>query len=178
MNVYFMEVFSLNTQTWIMIGAFLAIVVLTQIGRKEFTTRNAVLPFILCAISAYLFIEKIPTSGSNMVALITMTVAGMILGGLMLFTVKVECDSDNKAYVIAGIPYLSLWIIGLGWRVVLAYYAEDWYPQKFIDFMVSNHLDPNVIAPSFVLFTIAMVLVRTIGVTIRIRKNRPNLQMN
>lgn len=177
MNLY-LEVLSLNTQTWIMIGVFLAMVLVTQIGRKEFTTRNAVLPFILCAISAFLFIEEIPTSGSNMVALITMTVAGMILGGLMLFTVKVECDSDNKAYVIAGIPYLSLWIIGLGWRVVLAYFAEDWYPQQFRDFMVSNHLDPNVIAPAFVLFTIAMIVVRTIGITIGIRKNRPNLQIN
>ncbi|MED1107976.1 hypothetical protein [Bacillus paramycoides] len=168
----------MNTQTWIMIGVFLAMVLVTQMGRKEFTTRNAVLPFILCAVSAFLFIEKIPTSGSNMVALIIMTIAGMIMGWLMLFTVKVECDSDNKAYVIAGIPYLFIWIIGLGWRVVLAYYAQDWYPQKFIDFMVSNHLDPNVIAPAFVLFTIAMIVVRTIGITIGIRKNRPNLQMN
>jgi membrane protein CcdC involved in cytochrome C biogenesis len=161
-----------------MIGVFLAMVLLTQIGRKEFTTRNAVLPFIVCAISAYLFVEKIPTSGSNMVALLTMTAAGMILGWLMLFTVKVECDSDNKAYVIAGIPYLSLWIIGLGWRVVLAYYAQDWYPQQFIHFMVSNHLDPNVIAPAFVLFTIAMVVVRTIGILIKIKRYKSNLQRN
>lgn len=171
-----MEVINLNTQTWIMIGVFLAIVLFTQIGRKEFTTRNAVLPFIVCAISGFLFVEKIPTSGSNMVALIIMTVAGMILGWIMLFTVKVECNSDNKAYVIAGIPYLSLWILGLGWRVVLAYYAQDWNPQQFIHFMVSNHLDPNVIAPAFVLFTIAMVVVRTIGIVIKIQRCKRNLQ--
>jgi membrane protein CcdC involved in cytochrome C biogenesis len=173
-----MEVFNLNTQTWLMIGAFLAVVLLTQIGRKEFTFRRALLPFIICGITVYLFVKEIPTSGSNMTALIIMTIVGMILGGIMLFTVKVEFDSDNKAYVIAGIPYLSLWILGLGWRVVLAYYAQDWYPQKFIHFMISNHLDPNVIAPAFVLFTIAMVVVRTIGIVIKIQRCKRNLQEN
>ncbi|WP_439876758.1 hypothetical protein ACSLGG_29985 (plasmid) [Bacillus mycoides] len=164
----------MNTQAWIMIGAFLTIVLLTQIGRKVFTTTKAVLPFILCGISVYLFVEEIPTSGSNMTALIIMTMVGMIMGGIMLFTVKVEYGSDNKAYVTAGIPYLCLWIIGLGWRVVLAYVATDWYPQQFIDFMVSNHLDFNVIAPAFVFFTIAMVVIRTIGIVIRIQRYRKN----
>lgn len=173
-----MEVFNLNTQTWMMIGAFLAIVLLTQIGRKEFTIRRAVLPFILCGITVYLFVEEIPTSGSNMAALTIMTVVGMIMGGLMLFTVKVEYGSDNKAYVTAGIPYLCLWIVGLGWRVVLAYIAEDWYPHEFIDFMASNHLDFNVIAPAFVLFTIAMVVIRTLGIVIKIQRYKKNLKAN
>ncbi|WP_410993527.1 hypothetical protein [Bacillus cereus] len=168
----------MNTQTWMMIGAFLAIVLLTQIGRKEFTIRRATLPFILCGITVYLFVEEIPTSGSNITALIIMTVVGMIMGGLMLFTVKVEYGSDNKAYVTAGIPYFCLWVVGLGWRVVLAYIAEDWYPQQFIDFMVSNHLDFNVIAPAFVLFTIAMVVIRTLGIVIKIQRYRTNLKAN
>lgn len=71
-----------------------------------------------------------------------------------------------------------MWVVGLGWRVVLAYIAEDWYPQQFIDFMVSNHLDFNVIAPAFVLFTIAMVVIRTLGIVIKIQRYRTNLKAN
>lgn len=158
----------MNTQMWIIMGALFLVVLLTQCGRKQFTFRNAISPFIVCGFIVFKYVKHIPVSGNNIAALAIMTAAGVLFGLLTLTTVKVEW-SDGKAFTIAGIPYLILWIIGLGWRIILVNYAEHWNPQGFMNFMITNSLSPDVIAPAFIFFTIAMFSVRSLGIALRLQ---------
>lgn len=69
-------------------------------------------------------------------------------------------------------PYLILWIIGLGWRIILANYVEHWNPQGFMKFMITNSLSADVIPAAFIFFTIAMFAVRTLGIVLRLQMSR------
>lgn len=172
-----MEVIKLNTETWIIMGAIFLVVLLTQFGRKKFTIRNAILPFIICVFVVFKFVKDIPTSGNNIAALAIMIAAGILFGLLILTTVKVEW-SDGKAFTIAGMPYLILWIIGLGWRIILANYAEHWNPQGFMNFMITNKLSADVIPAAFIFFTIAMFAIRILGIVLRLQMSRKKSTLN
>lgn len=161
----------MNTQTWIIMGAFFLVVLLTQFGRKKFSIRNTIWPFLISVIIIKLYVKDIPTSGNDIVALGLMIAAGILFGIVILFTVKVEW-SEGKAFTIAGIPYLLLWILGLGWRILLANYAEHWDPQGFMKFMITHKLDVDIIAPAFIFFTIAMFVTRTLGIILRLQMSR------
>lgn len=152
-------------------GAIFLVVLLTQFGRKKFTIRNAISPFIICGIVIKLCVKDIPTSGNDIVALGLMIAAGFLFGIAILFTVKVEW-SEGKAFTIAGIPYLLLWILGLGWRILLSNYAEHWNPQGFMKFMITHKLDVDIIAPAFIFFTIAMFVTRILGIALRLQVSR------
>ncbi|WGD97891.1 hypothetical protein [Bacillus safensis] len=161
----------MDTQTWLIMGTIFLVVLFTQFGRKKFTVRNAILPFIICGIVIKMYVKDIPTSGNDIVALGLMIAAGILFGILILFTVKIEW-SEGKAFTIAGIPYLLLWIIGLGWRIVLTNYAEHWNPQRFMEFMITHKLDIDIIPPAFIFFTLAMFTTRILGIFIRLQLSR------
>ncbi|GMG73325.1 hypothetical protein LCM14_05670 [Priestia aryabhattai] len=161
----------MDIQTWIIIGAFFLVVLLKQFGRKKFSIRNAIWPFIISGIIIKLYVKDIPTSGNDIVGLGLMIAAGILFGIAILFTVKVEW-AEGKAFTIAGIPYLLLWILGLGWRLLLSNYAEHWNPQGFMKFMITHKLDVDIIAPAFISFTIAMFVTRTLGIALRLQMIR------
>ncbi|PQQ47582.1 hypothetical protein [Bacillus thuringiensis] len=159
----------MTTQTWLMIGGFLLYVIITQLGRREYTKHKVIMSLTICGIIAYKYIKEIPTSGNDVAALAIMIVAGIAFGLLMQLSMKIEYGSDGKAYTIAGTTYLILWIVGLGSRIVVAYYAQDWNPQGFMEFLMKNHLDISVITPAFILFTIAMLFTNVISLVTRFR---------
>jgi hypothetical protein len=162
----------MTTQSWIIIGAFVAMVVFTQLGWRKFSARNFIQPFLIVGVVSYLYLRSVPTDSPDVVAMLVCTVIGFLFGLLMVFSIRVRRDANRVIRTWCGPVYLTLWIIALGMRVLLAYMAQDWYPHQFYQFMVSNHLSFTVIAPAFIFMTMGMILIRTLGVILKVRSVR------
>lgn len=160
----------MSTSSWIMIGAFIAMALFTQFGWRRFTIRNVILPFVIVGIVCFSYLRTIPTGNPDLVSMGLCTLLGVAFGVLMLWSIRVKKDEDGAVKVYSGVAYLALWITAMGLRVLFAYYAQYWGRQQFGEFMFSHHISISVIAPAFVFMTLAMVLVRTIGVSLRVRR--------
>ena len=158
----------MTMESWILIIALLLLVVFRQLGEREFTFRSVLLPFIICGIFAYKYLGSIPTDKNDIIVLVIMTLLGAVFGLLMTASVKTKIK-DNKRYTICGVTYLLLWIVGLGWKIIFSYYAQDWYPETFGKFMITHHLSFNVIGPAFIFFTFTMIIVRVVGVLVKFK---------
>lgn len=162
----------MTTQTWLIICAFIGMVVLTQLGWRKYTIRNFIQPFALTGVIGFMYIRSIPLAPADVIALGLCGAIGMVFGLLMLMSVKVRRDTDGRVYIFSGLLYLLLWLCALGMRVMFANFAQYWYPQQFYQFMVSHNVSFSVIAPAFIFMTITMILVRSIGLTMRVRVTR------
>lgn len=166
----------MDTQSWILILALLAMVIFRQLGEKKFTIKSIVLPIIIVGYFSLKYVKQVPLGGSNTIILVSMIIAGIVLGILMLLSTKAYLK-DGVRFVRSGAPYLILWIIGLGSKILVVDYITKWNVSGSVEFIVKHHINPNVISTSFIFFTIAMIAVRIIGVYLKFlyleNKNRP-----
>jgi hypothetical protein len=160
--------------TWLMIGAFIILVLFTQMGHRRFTVRNALQPFVIAGVMAYMYLRNIPTSPPNLLFIGVCICIGIAFGLWMLATIHVERGPDGRAYTRARWMYLLAWMFALGSRVVFAYAAKDWIPTQFYHFMQAHHFAFSVIGPAFVCMTLAMIVVRTLGILFRLQTARLN----
>ncbi|MGL4761091.1 MAG: hypothetical protein ACRCWG_06480 [Sarcina sp.] len=155
----------MTTESWILILVLLGVVIFRQLGERRFTLKSLIIQACTLSYFTYEYVSDVPTGGVNTQILVGATAVGIILGVFMLIATK-RYRKDGKNYVKSGIPYLILWIIGLGSKVVLAEYITKWNVRGSDIFIMQHHINPNVIAPAFMFLTIAMILVRTIGIYI------------
>lgn len=153
----------MTLESWILIAGLLAMVIFRQLGERKYTIKSTIIQIVLVGYFTYKYVSGVPTGGSNTTILVWSTVAGIILGGLMLWSTRVYLK-DGVRYVKSGITYLILWIIGLGAKVVLAEYMTKWNVHATFEFIMKHHINPSVITTAFMFFTIAMIAVRTIGI--------------
>ncbi|MGL4656541.1 MAG: hypothetical protein ACRCWM_11795 [Sarcina sp.] len=153
----------MTMESWIIILVLLAVVVFRQMGERRFTIKSILIQVATLGYFTYTYVKEIPTGGINTEILVGAVAVGIIFGILMLMATK-RYKKDGQNIVKSGIPYLALWIIGLGSKVVLVEYITKWEPMKAGMFIMQHHINPNVIGPAFMFFTIAMILVRTIGI--------------
>lgn len=153
----------MTTESWILILALLAVVIFRQLGERTFTIKSILIQVCTLSYFTYEYVTDVPTGGINGKILVGAIAVGIVFGLFMLLATK-RYRKDGKNYVKSGIPYLILWIIGLGSKVVLVDYITKWNVRGSDIFIMQHHINPNVIAPAFMFFTIAMILVRTIGI--------------
>ncbi|WP_297522106.1 hypothetical protein [uncultured Clostridium sp.] len=153
----------MTMESWIMILALLAMVVFRQLGERRFTIKSIIVQIAILGYFTFKYVKNVPTGGINTQILVGAIAVGIVFGLFMLLATK-RYRKDGKNYVKSGIPYLILWIVGLGSKVVLVDYITKWNVRGSDIFIMQHHINPNVIAPAFMFFTIAMILVRTIGI--------------
>jgi hypothetical protein len=158
----------MTLQTWILILAVFAAVVLTRIGRHRYTRRQRVLTLAVVAILVVKYVRNMPTSGHNGVLEVACAAVGAVFGLAMLAVTSVEHDqTDGQIWVRAGLAYLALWVVMLGSRIAFAYSATGWARADIEHFFASHKLTGSAITPAFVLMTIGCLVVVTIGIAIR-----------
>lgn len=158
----------MTSSTWVEIGVIAAIILLTQFGRRRVNPIRMALPFIILAFVGFKYLKTIPMSGNNFPVLLISAALGIVFGLLLLTSMRVGRDENGKFFTQSGILYLIIWLIAFGIRIGFIEVAEH-YPQQFYQFMTTHHLSISVIGPAFIFMTIAMFLVRIIGVLLRMR---------
>lgn len=153
----------MTTSIWILIGALLLLAIL-QVGEKKFDIkRNVILPIIIVAYFSYKYIDGVPTGGNNTVILVSMIIGGIVFGILTVLATKVYIR-DGIKYVKVGIPYVILWIIALGFKIVSVEYMTKWNILETVKLIMKYHINPQIISTSFMIFTIIMIGIRIIGI--------------
>lgn len=140
----------------------------TQIGTKKVNKVRFALPLIITFIVGRKYIDSIPTDGSNLTVLICTAVVGILFGILLVLNTKVF-KKNGLYYTQAGLSYAIVLLVSFGSRLGLQYYIEN-NQVSFGKFLFENHINPAVIAPSFILLVVTMILVRILGVLVKIKQ--------
>jgi len=158
----------MTLETWILIIAVFAALVLLRLGRHRYTRRQRVLTLVVLVVLALRYVKGMPTTGNDVPLEIACLGLGAIFGFAMLASTAVEEDeTTGQVWVRAGFVYLALWVVLLGSRVFFAYSATGWAHRSIGHFFITNHLSFTAITPAFVLMTIGSIGVVTIGLAIR-----------
>lgn len=158
----------MNSSVLVELAIFLVINLYSQIGKRTVNFYRFILPIAVALFKGNQYFHTIPTGGSNLIAIFICMAAGILFGGLLVMTTKIGQDTTGKYYIQAGIPYFIVWVLSLGTRLGLAYYAEH-NPAAVGQFFISHHLNPSIIGPAFIIMMITMLVVRIIGIIARIK---------
>ncbi|MGW7368661.1 hypothetical protein ACWGI8_35850 [Streptomyces sp. NPDC054841] len=151
-------------------GILIAIVLFTQVGRHKFGFIKLTLPISLVAVVGYFMLKDMEFSTPNMTVAGVGVAIGAVVGAVLLLTMRVERDgATGKTYTRAGIVYFAIWLAILVARLVFIWSLEnvDSFARDFGTWVYENKIDAEGVAAFFVLMAMAMVLIRTIGVTIQ-----------
>ena len=158
----------MTLQTWILIAAVFATVVITRLGRHDYTRRQRILTLAVVALLIGKYVRGMPTSGNDLALELGCVAAGALFGiGMLAATSVGRDDTTDQVWVRAGLAYLVLWVFMLGTRIVFAYSATGWARSDIGHFFASNHLTSAAVTPAFVLMTIGSLVVVTIGTAMR-----------
>lgn len=151
----------MNLQSWIMIIGIFIVMVLPQLGEKKYSSKRIVIQLALVGYLAYKYV-KVPTTTIGVEWIIGLSVLGAIFGLLMIKTMSFKV-ANNEKYVTCGIVYLIVWGIALGWKIVLSEYMTKVNPIGSYEFMVNHGISINLLVTMFMVFTIAMIIVKIVG---------------
>jgi hypothetical protein len=158
----------MTLQTWILIAAVFAAVVLTRLGRHRYTRRQRTLTLVVVAVLLAKYVRGMPTTGHDLALELGCVAVGALFGIGMLAATSVGRDErSGQIWVRAGLAYMVLWVVMLGTRIAFAYSATGWARSDIGHFFASNHLSPTAVTPAFVLMTIGSLAVVSIGTAIR-----------
>jgi hypothetical protein len=97
-------------------------------------------------------------------------VAGVALGLLAVFFMKVSVDTSGQAWTDAGLPYAAIWIVIAAARLIIIYGSQHWFTQDLGMFLINNHISVNAFADSIIFLAIAPVVANRLAILIRVRK--------
>ena len=105
----------MTLETWILIIAVFAAVVLLRLGRHRYTRRQRVLTVVVLVVLALRYVKGMPTTGNDVPLEIACLGLGALFGFAMLASTAVEEDeTTGQVWVRAGVVYLALWVVLLG----------------------------------------------------------------
>ncbi|MFI6597903.1 hypothetical protein ACIBHX_16720 [Nonomuraea sp. NPDC050536] len=151
-------------------GAFLLLVLFTQMGRHRILWWRLLLSFGALAYFGPTYLGDVRFEGGTLWLAVWGTLIGVALGVALVANMRVE-RADGKWYTVAGWPYLGIWVVSLLGRIAFVYGAEysPGFRQSLGEFMADHHIaDPGAWAAFFVLMAFAMLIVRTAGVGVRL----------
>jgi hypothetical protein len=163
----------MTLQTWILILAVFAAVVLTRVGRHRYSRRTRLLTVAVIAFLFIKYVRGMTTVGDDLALETACAVAGVLFGLGMTAASSVERDESGQLWFRAGLGYVVLWVVMLGVRVVFAYAASDFARRQVGQFFIQHHLTGGAVTPAFVLMTIASLLVVMLATEVRGRAGAP-----
>jgi hypothetical protein len=161
--------FSELTDAMIVNGIVLATVLATDLGPARKIGRMRLLrPVIAAAVIIPLFIKNPVTHGTGLTVEIAGTVAGLLVGlaAVALMGVYRSPQSDQPVSR-AGVPYAALWVIIVGARAAFSYGAVHWFARPLVSWAIANQVSLAAITDGLIFMAVAMVLVRTAGLSFR-----------
>jgi membrane protein CcdC involved in cytochrome C biogenesis len=154
-------------------GSIFLVVMLTQFGRRAYTKAALLRPLIMVGAFGVIYLKDAPLANA---AEIWVYAAGLALGlvfGLSAAAVT-ALDRDpgtGKTYTTSRWGFLTIWGLAVLIRLAFVWAVTDvpWVGHQFGEFMISNQISAEAVAPFFVLWALTMVIARVIALQIRTR---------
>lgn len=150
-------------------GSIFAYVMLMQLGRRRFRWHSWLPAAAAIPIVIVVFVRKSPTQAADLAVYGMAAIVGICLGMLAAGTTRVERDQRNRLITRCGAAFALVWFIALGARVGFVWALSD-VPgagRLFTTFLATHRLTLAVIAPAWILISVAMYLVRIASVPLR-----------
>jgi hypothetical protein len=151
-----------------LINAVMVLVVLQLMRWNPINLRNLLRPVVIVLGVGIYFLHSIPTAGNDL----ALDAIGVILGGAL----GVACGgltflrrgADGVTMARVGIAAASVWIVGMGARMLFAYSSDHFAQHAITRFSIDNKITGAAAwTVAFVLMALATVIGRLAVVRVR-----------
>jgi hypothetical protein len=105
------------------IDILLILVIFRQVPPRELTRHTVVLPLVLLAVAAVIYLRPIALKGNDLALIVVLSLAGIVLGLLSGRADRVWRDQRGRLMYRVGLVSVVAWVAGMGFRFGFAYYA-------------------------------------------------------
>jgi hypothetical protein len=154
-----------------LINALLILLVVRQIREHQLDLRALAVPVLAVAAAAVMFLHAVPSSGSDITLDLLCASAGAAMGAIGGLAARLRLDADGRPLGRAGVLAASMWIAGVGARMVFYFAATHGAGPALAAFSIAHHITGSAAwTAALVMMALADVLTRLVVVYLRGRR--------
>ena len=157
--------------TTYLISASLIFLVIRQIREHPLNARSLATPVLAVAAAAVMFLHSVPAGGSDLALEAAAVAAGAVMGAIGGLATRLRLGADGRPLGRAGWLAASMWIGGVGARLVFAVAAGNGAGPAIARFSVAHHITGSAAwVAALVMMALADVLTRLVVIYLRGRR--------
>jgi hypothetical protein len=156
-----------------LIHAIFLVVVLRQARERRLDARSIVAPMALVVFVATHYVHTIPTGGSDLALVTTLTLIGLGLGTVSGYATHVRAASDGTRFARVGPVAAILLLAGISARLVFVFALEHGAGPAIRDFSIVHHISAAAWPLALVAMALCEVTVRLAIVHVRGQRLAP-----
>lgn len=160
------------TEAMIVNAVVLVTVLATDLGpARKIGPMRLLRPVIAAAVIVPLFVESPVTHGNGLLVEVAGIVAGVLCGLIATMLLRVyRSPRTGKPASSAGWPYAAFWTVIIAARAAFTYGAAHWFSSSLVSWAIANQVSQAAITDGMIFMAIAMVLIRTAGLRVRVSR--------
>jgi hypothetical protein len=155
------------TITDYLINAMFVLIVARQARERDLDLRSAIIPLVLVAFVAHLYIHSIPTAGNDLVLIGLLTTVGLTLGVISGLATHVRAGEHGVAVARVGWLAGLLLVLGITARMVFVFAVSHGAHHAVASFSVAHHISAAAWPVALVAMALAEVCTRIATVQLR-----------
>jgi hypothetical protein len=161
----------MNNISVYLVNASLILLVIRQIREHPLDARSLATPVLAVGCAAVLFLHSVPAGGSDLLLEAVCVLAGALMGGLGGLATRLRLGADGRPLGRAGVLAASMWVGGVGARLVFAVAASNGAGPAIARFSVAHHITGSAAwVAALVMMALADVLTRLVVIYLRGRR--------
>ena len=154
-----------------LINALLILLVVRQIREHQLDLRALAVPVLAVAAAAVMFLHSVPGGGSDIALDLVCVSAGAAMGAIGGLATRLRLGADGRPLGRAGVLAASMWIAGVGARMVFYFAATHGAGPAIAAFSIAHHITGSAAwTAALVMMALADVLTRLVVVHLRGRQ--------
>jgi len=151
-----------------LINALFVLLVIRQIREHQLDLRALAVPVLAVGAAAMMFLHAVPGGGSDFALDLLCLSAGAAMGAIGGLATHLRADTDGRPLGRAGVLAASMWIAGVGARMVFYFAATHGAGPAIVRFSIAHHITGSAAwTAALVMMALADVLTRLVVVFLR-----------